>query len=118
MSEPAFSEKFIGFVDILGFKNMVAAAEDGRGMPLQTILNAAKKLGTSGERERYRQDGPRVCPCAPKLSKGLDFEITQVSDCVIVSAEISPAGLIKSRKPLLGRLPLPFGRRHHVQRVY
>ncbi len=32
-----FKEKFVGFVDILGFKNMIEAAESGTGRTLDEI---------------------------------------------------------------------------------
>jgi hypothetical protein len=34
MSNPEFKDKFIGFMDILGFKKLVEAAETETGMPL------------------------------------------------------------------------------------
>jgi hypothetical protein len=38
MTDIDFNEKFIGFVDILGFKNLVEAAENRTGMPLSSLL--------------------------------------------------------------------------------
>ena len=90
----AFSEKFIAFVDILGFKKLVSDAEQGTGLPLAELLQLLEHLGTGKERGRFDQYGPTTCPCAPRLDKNLDFRVTQISDCVIVSAEISPAAVI------------------------
>jgi len=89
-----FKEKFIAFVDILGFKNLVKAAENNTGMPLRQLLKIVKALGTPEDREKYKRYGPIICPESKYISSALDFYITQVSDCVIVSSEISPAGVI------------------------
>lgn len=87
-----FKEKFIAFVDILGFKALVAATEKGQGMPLAEILEIAEKLGRAGEREFFEHHGPKMCPAASCVRRDLDFRATQISDCVVLSAEISPAG--------------------------
>jgi len=42
----------------------------------------------------YAESGPQICPESNYLHRNLDFQITQVSDCAIASAEISPAGAI------------------------
>jgi hypothetical protein len=94
MSDTEFKDKFIGFVDILGFKKLVEAAETGTGMPLNNLLEVLKKLGTPEDRNRYEKYGPRVCPNSTYIHRDLDFELTQISDCVIVSSEVSPAGVI------------------------
>lgn len=90
----AFKEKIVAFVDVLGFKKVVADAEKGVGQPLTDILNLLKLLGTGAERARFDKYGPTCCPGAPFLEKNMDFRVTQISDCVIVSAEVSPAGVI------------------------
>ena len=90
----AFKEKIIAFVDVLGFKKLVIDAEQGVGQPLPDILSFLKLLGTGAERARFDNYGPTCCPCAPFLEKNLDFRVTQISDCVVVSAEVSPAGVI------------------------
>lgn len=94
VSEAEFSDKFIGYVDVLGFKNLVKSAEAGDGMKLPALLELLKHLGTQESRGRYVKHGPHICPQAPFIQRDLDFQITQVSDCVVVSAEISPAGVI------------------------
>ncbi|MCA6097623.1 hypothetical protein [Bradyrhizobium australafricanum] len=92
--KPSFVEKFIGFVDILGFKNMVLEAEKGHGLPLEVILSATNDLGSDEIRDRYRRRGPSICPQSAKIAPDVDFQITQLSDSVLVSTEISPAGVI------------------------
>jgi hypothetical protein len=81
-----FTEKFIALIDILGFKNLVEQAEAGRGISLDRLLELRNKLG-----ERRR---PTWCPQSERRQADLDFCVSQVSDSVIVSAEILPAGAI------------------------
>lgn len=95
-----FKEKFVGFVDILGFKNFVQKAEGDEGLSLQELLDIVGRLGDRNDIERFRKHGPMLCPCSTYIEKSLDFQVLQVSDCAIISAEISPAGLIN----LLARL--------------
>jgi hypothetical protein len=88
------TDKFIGFVDIMGFKALVRAAEAGNGLSLKELSKAIDALGTEADVQRIKTHGPTICPMALRLQKDLDFQITQASDCVIVSAEVSPAGVI------------------------
>lgn len=94
VGESEFTEKFIGYIDVLGFTNLVKSAEAGDGMTLPALLDLLKHLGTTESRDRYVKHGPHICPQAPFIQRDLDFQITQVSDCVVVSTEISPAGVI------------------------
>jgi hypothetical protein len=89
-----FVERFIGYVDVLGFESLVEAAEVGTGLSLNELISLLKDLGTSDERLRFERNGPIVCPQSSYSTRNLDFRITQVSDCVVVSAEVSPAGVI------------------------
>ena len=90
----AFTEKFVAFVDVLGFKNLVTESERGTGIPLAELLELLQKLGDGKERARFEEHGAGWCPMAPRIEKNLDFRVTQISDCVIVSSEVSPAGVI------------------------
>jgi hypothetical protein len=94
MNDTEFKDKFIGFVDILGFKKMVEAAEAGTGMPLTELLETLKELGTPDDRKHFKKYGPTTCPESTYIQRDLDFRVTQISDCVIVSCEVSPAGMI------------------------
>ena len=87
-------EKFIAFIDVLGFKSLVKAAESGEGMPLSEIMELLEKLGSTKDNEKFKQYGPTICPNSPYLSRDLSFKVTQISDCAIVSSEISPSGVI------------------------
>lgn len=89
-----FKEKFIGFVDILGWKEKIKASEAGTGMPLAELVEAAKDLGRPEDKAKVEKYGPTICPQSACISRDLDFQLTRFSDCVIVSSEISPAGLI------------------------
>jgi hypothetical protein len=86
-------DKFIAFVDILGFSDLVKEAE-ALGGDVAHLFELTKILGSSEDSEKFSKWGPTTCPGAPKLSKNLNFRVTQISDCVVVSAEISPAGII------------------------
>lgn len=89
-----FEDKFIGYVDILGFKNMVAEAERGQGRSLTDIRELLSELRRQKDAVFYEQHGPHVCPHSAFTRRDLNFEVTQISDCVVVSAEVSPAGVI------------------------
>lgn len=89
-----FANKFVAFIDILGFKGMVASSEAGTGIPLPELLELLKKLGDGSERAHFEIHGPTCCPMAPRIDKNMDFRVTQISDCAIVSSEVSPAGVI------------------------
>lgn len=89
-----FKEKFVAFVDMLGFKTLVEASEAGTGMPLSELLKLLETFGTPEERSKFEKYGPIVCPQSTYSQRNLDFCLTPISDCVIVSSEVSPAGVI------------------------
>jgi hypothetical protein len=74
-----YENRFIAYVDILGFENLVNQSEETSDPTLESLLDLTRKLGSSEDNVRYAQSGLRV---------------TQVSDCVVVSSEVSPAGVI------------------------
>jgi hypothetical protein len=94
MGDMKFTDKFIGFVDILGWKEKVKAAETGTGMSLVELLELLKELGTPEDKGKVEKYEPMTCPKSAYVQRDLDFQLTQISDCVIVSSEISPAGVI------------------------
>lgn len=94
MSDTEFKDKFIGFVDILGWKKFVEAAEAGTGMSLTQLREALKELGTPEDEKRFETHGPVICPGSSYVQRNLDFRLKRVSDCVVVSSEVSPAGVI------------------------
>lgn len=89
-----FKEKFIAYVDVLGFGNLVEIAESGTGVSLAELLEMLKEFGSHEERNKFAIHGPTVCPHSSYLQRDLDFRLTQISDCVIISSEVSPAGVI------------------------
>jgi hypothetical protein len=77
-SMPHYEERFVAFVDILGWTKFVEASESGAGMPLGRLLRELAKLrGTS----------------ATNAAGEASLCITQISDCVVVSSSLSPIGL-------------------------
>lgn len=89
-----FKDKFIGFVDILGWKNKVKATEAGTGMSLAELQEILKELGEQKDQTKFEKYGPMTCPESTYVRRNLDFKLTRISDCVIVSSEISPAGVM------------------------
>ncbi|MCU1247700.1 MAG: uncharacterized protein JWQ49_729 [Edaphobacter sp.] len=89
---PQFEDKFIAFVDILGWKNHVVAAEAGSGLSLGELLDALKLL--RGPQAEFAEFQPTICPMSARKGRDVAFCITQVSDCSIISTEVSAAGVI------------------------
>lgn len=89
-----YEDKFVAFVDILGWRQIVKASEEETGRSLPELLDALSKLGTQEDQDEFNRTGPTICPMSRRTQKNLNFKITQVSDCAIVSAEVSPAGAI------------------------
>lgn len=94
MSKDHFGDKFVAFVDILGFASMVKNAEKGGAPTIAQLLNAAAMLGSAETEIEYEKHGFTVCPCSSCTNRNLNFKLTQVSDCAVISVEVSPAGLI------------------------
>lgn len=80
-----FKEKIIAFIDIVGFKDIVEKSEKGEGKSLNEILEILNIFNT-----------PRNTVCADRDLKNeeLDFIVTQISDCAIISAKNSDAGVV------------------------
>jgi hypothetical protein len=89
-----FKDKFIALVDILGFKKLVEAAEAGSATSLNEARAVLKEFGSHGKRERLGKSGSQICPQSKYVQRDLDFRVTQVSDSLLVSCEVSPAGAI------------------------
>lgn len=85
-------EKFIAFVDILAFKNKVEEAEKNGG-DFSHLVELTAELGSAAEVERLRA-APFICPQSARVNPDLDICATQISDCVVISTEVSPAGAI------------------------
>lgn len=89
-----YQEKFVAYIDILGFEKLVEDSETGVGMPLSDLMELLKTLGTSEDMMKLKKYGPTTCPESAYINPDLNFKLTQISDCVIVSSEVSPAGVI------------------------
>ena len=92
-SKPRFRDKFIAFVDILGFSSKVESVEHGDGT-LSTLVEHCSKLERPSHAQEISEHGPMICPESRYKCRTLDYVVTQVSDCVVISAEVSPAGVI------------------------
>jgi len=89
-----FKDKFVAYVDVLGFKGLVEAAERQDATTLQGVLAILEEYGSSKHRRDLTMHGPRVCPGSSCIERHLDFRATAISDCVVVSCEVSPSGVI------------------------
>lgn len=93
-SQPQLYEKFIAYVDILGFESTVESLEKPEGVNLSDLLDYCSKLAQESHIKNVASYGPIICPESRYNSRDLDYEVTQFSDCVVVSTEVSPAGII------------------------
>jgi hypothetical protein len=90
-----FKDKFIAYVDILGWKSFVDQANaEINNMNLQKLVGLLGKLGSEEKRRDFATDGPIISPDSRYVQRDLDFQLTQAYDCAVVSAEVSPAGVI------------------------
>lgn len=94
MGNAEYKDKFIGFVDILGWKELVKASDSGKGLSVHELSQILQQLGTPQDQARIHLHGPTTCPQSSYINYHLDFRLTQISDCVIVSSEVSPTGVI------------------------
>jgi hypothetical protein len=79
-------DKFIAFIDILGFSNLVETTEES-GSDFSYLIELTKIVGSDKPRAR-------TCPASKHIAADLDFKSTQISDCVVISVEVSPAGIV------------------------
>jgi hypothetical protein len=94
-SDFKFKDKFIAYIDILGWKSFVEEAEvEANRMSLHVLIELLDKLGSQQRRNDLARYGPTICPNSKYLQRDLDFQLAQAYDCVVVSSEISPAGAI------------------------
>lgn len=89
-----FEEKFIAFIDILGFKSFVGKAEKGDELSMDKLLELTALLHNVNEYNDILDYGSMKCPEAKKYEDDINFKVTQISDCIISSSEVSPAGII------------------------
>lgn len=94
MREPVFTEKFVAFIDVIGFASKVEAAEQLDGAQLSDLLEICQKLENQQHQRSVSIHGPIICPKSKHNRRNLDYTITQISDCAVISTEVSPAGVI------------------------
>lgn len=87
------TDKFMGYIDILGWSDVVKNAEAGRGVSFSDLPSILDLLGTYRDRSQLLNDGPSF-PRLQHLRRDLDFQISRFSDCTLVSVEVSSAGLM------------------------
>ena len=80
-----YQRRIIAFLDILGFKNLVNNKE------LDEILDILKDFSLA---EQYPHSFHPLCPCSEREKDDCDFKITQISDSLIISAELTNFGMI------------------------
>jgi hypothetical protein len=92
----SLQDKFIAYVDILGYTYMRDSAIAGTGLPLQELDRIRDLLCKASDKSQYKMDGPTICHCSSYSSRDLDFVITHEpdNDCSLISTEVSPAGVI------------------------
>lgn len=89
-----YTEKYVAFIDILGFKNMVASSSATGKPSIEELEKLQSILRNEQDQRFYKTSGAEIAPCSKHIQKDLNFVVSQVSDCAIVSAEVSPAGII------------------------
>ena len=89
----SFKDKLIAFIDILGFKSKVEAAESGSGTEVAGLLDQCSKLGQPSHANAIALYGPTTCPDSRHVQRTLDYAVTQMSDSALISVEVSPAGV-------------------------
>lgn len=94
MSNDFYQDKFVAFIDILGFKNIIESSAANGTPTVNEIREMLARLERKSTIEQICAEGPPICPCSNRVSETLQFQVTQTSDCSVISAEISPAGAI------------------------
>jgi hypothetical protein len=88
------TDKFVAFVDIIGFSSLVEAAERDSSGDLSRPKELIDSLLVVSQFAKMRERGTKICPTSRRVANDLDHRFSQVSDCIIISSEISPAGAI------------------------
>ncbi|CUW39882.1 protein of unknown function [Magnetospirillum sp. XM-1] len=87
-----YEDKIVGFIDVVGFKNIIDKS-CSEGDP-DLIVRLISQLGSAKDESMFSRDGGGVCPQSNRIAFDLNFKITQLSDSVVISCEISPAGVV------------------------
>lgn len=82
--EPRSVDSFIAFFDVLGWKSLVCTTEKENDSSVQEAIDVLDMIRAMLE----------ICCDAPPVKKATNFRFTLSSDSVVLSSEISPAGLV------------------------
>ena len=99
MSKKLFQQRFIAFVDILGFKNLVARMSEDEHL-FRSVRDALKHLDTQSRNFRAYRKRPRNNAIA-SLTPKTDLQMTAFSDCYVLS-EVFPAWHVVAAVQALG----------------
>ena len=96
VNEARSIDKFIAFFDVLGWKSFVRKTEQSGNSSVKEVVDILDmiKQEMSSRKELLLDGGSVICPSAPRIKQDIDFCFTMFSDNVVVSTEISPAGLL------------------------
>ena len=96
LAEHRSVDKFIAFFDVLGWKSLVRVTEEENDLSVQKVLDVLDVISSELRRFRdfFEDAGPEICPAAPRHREDMDFRFSVFSDSVVLSSEVSPAGLI------------------------
>ena len=94
--EAKSEDKFIAFLDVLGWKSLVRKTEQRNNFSLTEVVSILDmmKQELQSRKEMLFHGGSEVCPGAPHIRRDIDFCYTTFSDSVVISTEVSPAGLV------------------------
>lgn len=92
MTNVKYEEKCVAFVDILGFKEIVERSHKNNSP--EDILEIMELMCSRNDRLQYKEYGPEICSESPKSSPDISFQVSQISDSLILSTEVSATGAI------------------------
>ena len=96
VTEAKSIDKFIAFFDVLGWKSLVRRTEQNNNGSLTEVVDVLDMIRreVTSRKELLFDDGSKVCPSALSIKQDIDFCFTMFSDNVVISTEVSPAGLV------------------------
>ena len=96
VTEARSIDKFIAFFDVLGWKSLVRKTEQNNNSSLKEVIEVLDMFNQemSSRKEVLLDGGSGICPSAPRIKQDIDFCFTMFSDNVVISTEVSPAGLV------------------------
>ncbi|MCP4021918.1 MAG: hypothetical protein GY729_08760, partial [Desulfobacteraceae bacterium] len=79
-----------------GWKDLLSRAngETSGEKTLADLVEATKNLVDENLKTNLQKYGHTICPDSKSIQRDLDIEVTLNSDCIVISTEISPAGIM------------------------